>query len=314
MSSIETQIELNKMTEELQKKYKEYTESRDIKKYENTEAFKQKDFKRLNLYMFFNIDGFRNIDSNNFNKVLHKNYIRKLNKYHPDKSSEDKTFSEAIGYAYRVLGDPFWRKKYDDFYINEDLMPWSDMFIYKDELKEMNPAMFFIIFPKILSEYEKHSKNKKPAPPIGNMNSTAVDVQRFYKYWDTFESNRSFDIIIFFDGIESMHKSQFEDHTKSKSAEKTKYFSDHMVQFKSVIKLLKESDPRISQIKKESNFIDADFCEEDLKNLQKCVKQFTRGRSIAWPFIQKNFVLKNGKNIPLIKIQKKYEEIKNKKI
>lgn len=308
------QIELHKMTEDLKIKYKEYLENRDIKRYKNTIAFKNKDFKTFNLYMILNVDGLKNLDSKDFKKILYKNYIKKLNEFHPDKFKGNKIFSEGIYYAYRILNDPFWKKKYDEFYINEDYMPWSDMFIFKDELKDLNSFTFFIIFPKILAEYEKHSKNLKLSPPIGNMNSKAIDVQKFYNYWDTFESNRNFDISIFFDGIESMQKTQFEDHLKSKSSEKTKLFSEHMIQFKSVIKLLKDNDPRLSNNKKECPFIDSDFSIEDLKNLQKIVKQFTKGKNIAWPFINNNFILNNGNKLPLIKIQKKYELIKNKKI
>jgi DnaJ family protein C protein 2 len=109
--------------------------------------------------------------------------------FHPDKlgdkfTDKDKEVWLKIQKAYETLSDPAKRKKYDSTLPFDEEIPD----IKKDKIDDSN---FFEIFGKCFTNNARYS-TIKPVPNIGEENTTIEEVQKFYKFWDSFKTWREF--------------------------------------------------------------------------------------------------------------------------
>lgn len=109
--------------------------------------------------------------------------------FHPDKlgdkfTDKDKEVWLKIQKAYETLSDPAKRKKYDSTLPFDEEIPD----VKKDKIDDSN---FFEIFGKCFTNNSRYS-TIKPVPNIGEENTTIEEVQKFYKFWDSFKTWREF--------------------------------------------------------------------------------------------------------------------------
>ena len=109
--------------------------------------------------------------------------------FHPDKlgdkfTDKDKEVWLKIQKAYETLSDPAKRKKYDSTLPFDEDIPD----VKKDKIDDSN---FFDIFGKCFTNNARYS-TIKPVPNIGEENTTIEEVQKFYKFWDSFKTWKEF--------------------------------------------------------------------------------------------------------------------------
>jgi DnaJ family protein C protein 2 len=108
--------------------------------------------------------------------------------YHPDKN--DKSTTEdlnpiwlKIQKAYETLTDPEKRKKYDSTLPFEEAIP-------EDPVDEKD---FYSTFGPVFIRNSLWSV-KRPVPDIGNENTNIKQVNKFYEFWEKFDSWRDFSV------------------------------------------------------------------------------------------------------------------------
>ena len=84
--------------------------------------------------------------------------------------------------SYETLSDPIKRKRYDS------TLPFNEEIPEPGDFTEEN---FFEVFSAVFNRNAMFAK-KKPVPNLGNMNTPMSEVQKFYKYWDNFDTWREF--------------------------------------------------------------------------------------------------------------------------
>jgi DnaJ family protein C protein 2 len=130
-----------------------------------------------NLYEILGVS--RSSDDNEIRKAYKKLCLTN----HPDKGGSAEEF-QKIQKAYETLSDPAKRKKYDSTLPFDEDIPD----VKKDKIDDSN---FFDIFGKCFTNNARYS-TIKPVPNIGEENTTIEEVQKFYKFWDSFKTWREF--------------------------------------------------------------------------------------------------------------------------
>jgi len=118
---------------------------------------------------------------------IRKAYQKLALKFHPDKlgdkiTEQDKKMWLKIQDSYETLSDPIKRKRYDS------TLPFNEEIPEPGDFTEEN---FFEVFSAVFNRNAMFAK-KKPVPNLGNMNTPMSEVQKFYKYWDNFDTWREF--------------------------------------------------------------------------------------------------------------------------
>lgn len=108
-------------------------------------------------------------------------------KFHPDKLGENyndeaKAHWLKIQDAYEHLSDPVKKKKYDS------TLPFNDSIPKQEDISD---ETFYDLFDEVFKRNARFAK-KKPVPNIGNPETPLAEVNKFYKYWDNFDTWREF--------------------------------------------------------------------------------------------------------------------------
>lgn len=123
-------------------------------------------------------------------KAAHR---KKVLKHHPDKKSSathgadsnDDAFFKCISKAYDQLSHPVKKRQFDsaDRAIDDEDFPH----------KAVKPEKFFDAWGPVFEREARFNNKPKPAPMLGNMDSTKPEVEDFYDFWYNFDSWRSFE-------------------------------------------------------------------------------------------------------------------------
>lgn len=153
------------------------------KRHKRTEADMLKDRLEENLY---NILGLQDLGMGASEDQVKKAYRKLALIHHPDKATEENRASTKemwlkIQNAYETLIDAEKKKKYDSTLPFDDNIPENDV----------EESEFFNIFKPVFIRNAFWS-NKKPVPDIGDLKTDIKKVERFYQFWENFDSWRDF--------------------------------------------------------------------------------------------------------------------------
>lgn len=209
----------------------EYDKSRNICNRYTTEELQN--WKHLDLYFVLGIDSMRECYIPPH--VLKFVYYKQTMTYHPDVSGYPSEALLAVQKAYKVLSDPVQRRKYDSIHFDEAL----------PEDREYGIKEFFGVFSDVFVRNAKFSK-VQPVPALGDANTSKEEVVLFYKFWNTFDSWRSFEFLDEEDGV-LMSRDERRFLEKSNRAKWTKKKNEDTLRVRRLVEIAMKRDPRISR-------------------------------------------------------------------
>lgn len=168
--------------------------------------------------------------------------------HHPDKKSsaggslDQDGFFKIIQKAYETLLDPAKRRQFDSVDENAEVAPPAT----KCKTEEEFYAAWGPVFVA-----ESRFSNKKPVPQLGDANSTKEEVESFYKFWNNFDSWRSFEWLdedVPDDTSNRDHKRYIE---KKNNNSRKKKKNDDNKRLSDLVKRAQSEDPRIKKFKDE---------------------------------------------------------------
>lgn len=168
--------------------------------------------------------------------------------HHPDKKSskggslDQDGFFKIIQKAFETLMDPAKRKQFDSVDDNADVAVPTG--------KITDNAEFYAAWGPVF-ESEARFSNKQPVPSLGDDNSTREEVELFYKFWNNFDSWRTFEWLdedVPDDTSNRDHKRYIE--KKNNNARKKKKTDDNK-RLSDLVKRVQAEDPRIKKFKED---------------------------------------------------------------
>lgn len=168
--------------------------------------------------------------------------------HHPDKKSskggslDQDGFFKIIQKAYETLIDPIKRKQYDS--VDESAMTLPP------PGKCATETEFYSSWGPVFLAESKYS-NKQPVPLLGDETSSKEEVELFYKFWNNFDSWRTFEWLdedVPDDTSNRDHKRYIE--KKNNNARKKRKTDDNK-RISDLIKRAQNEDPRIKKFKEE---------------------------------------------------------------
>ncbi|KAM0687679.1 Zuotin [Conglomerata obtusa] len=232
------QIVLYKKFEGIFKKIEEeYLESRIITNRYTPEELSN--WKHIDLYFILGIDSLKNHDVLD-DKLLTEQHRKQVLKYHPDINKHSKDVFLVIQKAYTVLKNPLMRIKYDSIHLDESI----------PEDREYSDNEFYVLFGPVFVRNSKFSKIT-PTPSFGDPTTNVTEVEKFYKFWQVFESIRNFE---FYDeeDYEGMNRDERKYHEKKNKASREKYKRDDILRIKRLVSIAIKRDPRLQTLRKKN--------------------------------------------------------------
>lgn len=163
--------------------------------------------------------------------------------HHPDKKADAAQTNPMwlkIQNAYETLTDPEKKKKYDSTLPFDETIPEGTV----------EESKFFETFKPVFIRNAFWS-TKKPVPDIGDMDTDLKKVERFYDFWDHFDSWRDFSV---FDEY-NLDEAENRDERRYMEKENKKIKGEHLKkERKRIMKLVeqaRENDPRIIKARRE---------------------------------------------------------------
>jgi hypothetical protein len=243
-----------------------------------------KNWKSVDLYLVIGIHSMRDyveIDK----KQLASIYKKVVVKYHPDNSEFPNEVYFLAQKAYQIIGDPVLRRQYDSIIFKDDFV--EDKFYDKSE--------FFSTFGPIFRNYSKFSK-KQPVPEFGSEDTKKEEVYNFYKFWNSFESWRSFEMQFAEDNLMNRYEKRSNEKMNKNKVQKMK--NDEILRTKRLVGIAMKRDPRINEIKKsevDENLLSGGWTEEEILVLKKLLKEFGMGVKNRFEVISKKMFERTGK-------------------
>jgi len=183
---VETEKPAPAPEEEEEQKNEEFNEE-DVKNFEKKRHKKKEDSLKDKLEEnLYNILGLEELGMGASENQIKTAYRKLALIHHPDKANNDQKTTEIwlkIQNAYETLIDPEKKKKYDS------TLPFDDS-IPEEPVEE---SEFFKVFKPIFIRNAFWS-NKKPVPDIGDLKTDIKKVERFYNFWENFDSWRDFSV------------------------------------------------------------------------------------------------------------------------
>lgn len=237
------------------------------------------DILAVDLYFLLNVQEYRRIPIPS--NVLFLRYRERIVRYHPN-YHDDRVFM-AIRNGYEILKSTFWKKKYDDYFVDEICV----------EDKNYG-AEFYEFFDRYFENMRVFAKGE--APLLGDPGTPLEQVERFYAFWKNFESTRSFDFVAYHPEYEKMSSFERSNHDSKYRKEKKTLFNQHVIEVRSSAAVCQRNDPRI---KREKIFVDPSlvcngWSENDVVLLKRLTKKYRAGNIVDWKRVVRDFKMENG--------------------
>lgn len=290
-------IKLHERNEEIKKEIaeKKLQETDILRKYNLKDL---ENIRKLDLYFLLDIPEYRfkKIPE----KILLKKHRERMFRYKPSKTDQRIFF--AFKKAFDILKDPFWKRKYDQFFVEE--IQIEDK-IYKENI-------FFETFDPIFKNYSIFSKFQ-PTPNLGDKNYSKLEIQNFYKFWKNFESTRTFEFISYIPNYNSLDERAKEQHEQNFRREKKDLFNSHVLEVRNIAKICERNDPRIEREKISVNpkLLINNWTENDILLFLRLKKKFKNGNQIDWKGFLKEFKSENKVKRSMREILIKNTQIEN---
>lgn len=166
--------------------------------------------------------------------------------HHPDKKSssggslDQDGFFKIIQKAFETLMDPAKRRQFDSVDDSADVPPPATKCSSEEE--------FYTAWAPVFVSESRFS-NKQPVPSLGDDKSSKEEVESFYKFWNNFDSWRTFEWLdedVPDDTSNRDHKRYIE--KKNNNARKKKKNDDNK-RLSELVKRAQSEDPRIKKFK-----------------------------------------------------------------
>ncbi|OUM53839.1 hypothetical protein BVG19_g3160 [[Candida] boidinii] len=201
-----------------------------------------RDWKTADLYAVLGLQKWRYKSDE---ALIRKAHRAQVLTHHPDKKGEkggldEDGFFKIIQKAYETLLDPTKKKQFDSVDEEADVLPPSTKSTY-DFIEAWGPVF----------ASEARFSTKKPVPSLGTMESTKEEVENFYKFWNNFDSWRTFEWLdedVPDDTSNRDHKRYIE--KKNNNARKKRKVEDNK-RISELVKRASNEDPRIKKFKEE---------------------------------------------------------------
>ncbi|RVD92019.1 ribosome-associated chaperone zuotin [Tubulinosema ratisbonensis] len=268
-------LQLYYKSEDIQEKERKYKEERNIcKKYTLEEL---KNWRKLDLYFLLDLDSFREkeIPQN----VLDFVFKKQIKRYHPDRHGTPKEALFAIQNAYKTLGNPNQRKKFDSVFFDESI----------PEDRKYDLEEFLEVFGECFKRNAKFSV-KQPVPSLGNKDSSREEISEFYIFWENFSSWRIFNFLFETDVTMTSYERRDEEKKIKNQLHKLKV-ADNLRIIK-LVQIALKRDPRINVTKEstvDKRLIGNGWNEEEIECLIKLLNDFKVGEKNRFDNITKKF-------------------------
>lgn len=175
---------------------------------------------------------------------IKKAYMKLALMYHPDKlgasiTEKDKEIWLSVQNAYETLIDPVKRKRYDSSLPFDDSIP-------SEASHDITPETFYDIFEPVFRRNAMFAK-KKPVPTIGDKDMPIDLVNKFYKYWDNFESWRDFSQFDEYDVREAQDRYERRYMEKENKKIRDKHIKKERARLMRLVDIAYKNDPRIKE-------------------------------------------------------------------
>lgn len=198
-----------------------------------------RDWKKCDLYAVLGLNKFR---SRATRDQIDRAYRKQVLQFHPDKQGEKGGFQDGffkiIQKAYEVLTDATKRRQFDSVDKAAEVPAPSKKSKY-DFFEAWGPVF----------EAEGRFSVRQPVPKLGNTESSKQDVEEFYKFWNNFDSWRSFEFLdedVPDDTSNRDHKRYIE---KKNHSARRKRKTDDNKRLDALVKRAHSEDPRIKKFK-----------------------------------------------------------------
>lgn len=231
-----------------------------------------KDWKSLDLYFLMGLDSEKEDHTEN---ELKDAFRKQAKLFHPDKlvskniDDNGATFI-ALSRAYQTFTNPQKKRQYDCIAFDESI----------PEDRAYSAEEFFLEFGPAFQRNAKYSR-KPYTVCLGHADSPDEHVVSFYKFWQSFESTRSFEFLCEDEDCQSREMRR-QVQKKNKEVLDEKKQQDN-VRIRKLINLSIKHDPRVNKNAKkqapaEPETIDADgWKSSEVAALAKLAKQYPRG-------------------------------------
>jgi len=194
---------------------------------------------------YYNILGLHELGMGASDDQIKKAYRKLALIHHPDKATEEnraetKEMWLKMQKAYETLIDPEKKKKYDSTLPFEDNIPEGPV----------EESEFFTTFKPVFIRNAFWS-NKKPVPDIGDMNTDIKKVERFYQFWENFDSWRDFSVYDEYNLDEAENREERRYMEKENKKIKGKHIAAERKRINNLIANAREYDPRLIKIRRE---------------------------------------------------------------
>lgn len=202
-----------------------------------------RDWKSCDLYAALGLSKLR---SKATPEQIVKAHRKAVLQHHPDKKSsaggklDQDGFFKIIQKAYETLLDPAKRRQFDSVDEAAEVKPPTKKIESEEE--------FYAAWGPVFASEARYS-NKQPVPTLGDANSTKEEVESFYKFWNNFDSWRTFEWLdedVPDDTANRDHKRYIE--KKNNNARKKRKTDDNK-RLSDLVKKAQSEDPRIKKFK-----------------------------------------------------------------
>lgn len=192
-------------------------------------------------------------------------------KWHPDKNPSDPEFAaqrfREIQSAYEVLSDSkkrAWYNKFKDRILRGDKDIADDKSIDVTEFmssscyngfgddEEGFYSVYRGVFDEIIKEELPYQDDDDPVPPgFGTRDSSYDDVKKFYIYWSTFNTKKTFDHLVKYDVLDAPNRRVLRLMEKENNKIRDAARKNRNELIRALVTFVKKRDKRVAEKKKE---------------------------------------------------------------